>query len=108
MSAVIWRMSVSVFMHCPYNAALAAEPKTGGLRKAYRARDRCNQQQGELIKNIKSPSSRSRAMFFTFPEDARPNAELQAVEFGERCELDRVPCVYLPHTVGGHRDARTG
>ena len=57
-----------------------SETNREGLKKAYRARNPCNQPEQELMKN--SPGPEGLRMFFTFPEDARWNDERQAVEFG--------------------------
>jgi hypothetical protein len=43
---------------------------------------RCNLVAERIENIVEKPQPRNRIMFFTFPEDARWNAERQAVEFG--------------------------
>jgi hypothetical protein len=52
------------------------------LKKAYRDTSCCNQWQRVRIRTLKFATAGSGAHILQLPEDARWNAELQAVEFG--------------------------
>jgi Protein of unknown function (DUF1488) len=60
----------------------AAEPKTSGLKKAYRRGTVAISDMGTYKEHQRSVRAEAAPMFFIFPQNAHWNAELQAVEFG--------------------------